>query len=358
MSSRVHRVGIVGAGFQARNLAEAVARTSGLVISAITANGRASALTLASHLGVRTEPDSGALVQADDIDLVIVATPNHSHAELVAQALAGGKTVFVEKPLALDNAGLDAITALVADAPQRLIVGHTLRTAPGMRRMLASVDEDAIGTVISIEALRTRILTPPHTTPGWKHDPQESGGELIHEIHELDLACLVGGTVSSVASIAAQPRHGSQEPPVRHSLISFAGGAVAHHVIASGDHAARWSLTVSGTEASLHADLRAGTITRLEAGTATAQWPVFADQEINAALVAASAGRTSHNMPGAGASPWMAALAGHEMAEVARILNGAHDSILLRAPTAAVRVALAILDADGRADGVHSVDDH
>jgi predicted dehydrogenase len=287
-----------------------------------------------------------ALAGDPRIDLVIVSTPNHTHAELASLALSSGKTVFVEKPLALDAGSLNEIATATAGAPARLIVGHILRTAPGIRRLLAAARSGEIGRILSVEGYRTRILDVPAGSTSWKHQMALSGGELLHEIHELDLLCLLGGDIERVTTLSSPLPPGSDEAPFRHTLIEFSGGAIGQHVISSADNNPRWSLAVSGTLGSIVADLRAGFVTRLEAGVAVDRWPIFDDPAINDALIASSAGRARHNHAGAGAPVWMAALAEHEMAEVVRILDGDEESILLLRPDAAVRAALRILGSD------------
>lgn len=344
MAVHTHRIGIIGAGFQARNLAEAAGRVEGLEIGMISADGRESASLLGAHLDVPVAADADTVIANSTIDLVVVATPNQHHASLAAQALDAGKKVFVEKPVALNQTGIDALARRTVGRRTDLIVGHALRTAPGIRRLLDSALTGQIGPVLSVDAVRARVLTRPAGALGWKHDPMRSGGELIHELHELDLACLLGGTVESVRTMVAHHPTEAEDPALRHSLIAFGNGTIAHHVISAHSHAGRWTLTVSGGDASLHADLRAGVVTRVESGVAIEEWPIFMDPAINDSLVASSVGPARHNTPGAGASPWMASLAEHEMTEVARILNGAEDSILLRQPFDAVRTALALLE--------------
>lgn len=340
-----YRVGVIGAGFQGRNLASAVVSTPRMTLAAVTDIDDSAAAGLAVPLGAAAVSVE-ALAADPGIDLVIVSTPNHTHAGLAALALSSGKTVFVEKPLALDAGSLDELATLTAGTPARLIVGHILRTAPGIRRLVAAARAGELGRILDIEGHRTRILDIPAGSTSWKHRKELSGGELLHEIHELDLLCLLGGDIERVTTLSSPVPPGSDEAPFRHTLIAFSGGAIGQHVISSADHNPRWSLAVSGTLGSIVADLRSGFVTRLEAGVAIDRWPIFDDPAINDALIASSAGRAQHNRAGAGAPVWMAALAEHEMAEVVRVLDGDEESILLVRPDAAVRAALRILESD------------
>jgi predicted dehydrogenase len=75
--------------------------------------------------------DAQALLRSEDIDAVVIATRHSSHATLVAAGLEAGRTVFVEKPLAIDRAGLERVRqAILTRGNDRLMVGFNRRFAP------------------------------------------------------------------------------------------------------------------------------------------------------------------------------------------------------------------------------------
>lgn len=79
----------------------------GTEVVAIAGGSRAP--ELARRFGVALEPDATALLRRPDLDAVIVATPHHLHAAAAHAALAGGKHVLVEKPLATTVADCDRL---------------------------------------------------------------------------------------------------------------------------------------------------------------------------------------------------------------------------------------------------------
>ena len=85
------------------------------------------------------------VVARDDVDAVIIATPNHTHARIALAAIAAGKHVLCEKPLALDRA--DAF--VMAEAAQRAGVRHmtafTYRFVPAMRYLQDLVRRGDLG---------------------------------------------------------------------------------------------------------------------------------------------------------------------------------------------------------------------
>ena len=96
------RVGVVGAGFIGAVHANA-ARRAGARLVGVAAATPASAKEAAERLGAETSFDDGeALVVSSDVDVVHICTPNHLHGPLAEAALAAGKHVVCEKPLALD----------------------------------------------------------------------------------------------------------------------------------------------------------------------------------------------------------------------------------------------------------------
>src|SRR4051812_4330152 len=117
------RAGIAGAGFIGAVHARSV-RLSGARVEAVAASSLESARNAADAFGAaRALASAEDLVQDPDIDVVHICTPNHLHLPLAEAALAAGKHVVCEKPLALDAAGaqrlVDAAAAsgLVAAVP-------------------------------------------------------------------------------------------------------------------------------------------------------------------------------------------------------------------------------------------------
>jgi predicted dehydrogenase len=99
------RAGIVGAGFIGAVHARSALLAGGRVV-AVAASSEVSARAAAARLGAeRACASAEALVTADDVDVVHVCTPNHLHVPLATAALAAGKHVICEKPLATDDAG-------------------------------------------------------------------------------------------------------------------------------------------------------------------------------------------------------------------------------------------------------------
>jgi predicted dehydrogenase len=91
-----------------------------------------------------------------DIDAVVIATPAASHQSLAVKALAAGHHVLVEKPMALDVAGAEAVTAAAAAARRVLMTGYTFLYNGGIRKMKQCMGE-GFGRVYYLHATRTNL---------------------------------------------------------------------------------------------------------------------------------------------------------------------------------------------------------
>ena len=126
------RSAIVGTGFIGTVHARAV-RAAGGTVSGVAASTPSRSADAAERLFAGRAATAEDLVTADDVDVVHVCTPNHLHVPLVARALAAGKHVICEKPLATDLAGARHLTDLAASAGLVAAVPFVYRFYPTVR---------------------------------------------------------------------------------------------------------------------------------------------------------------------------------------------------------------------------------
>jgi len=179
------RVGLIGAGAFARGtLLPMLASVDDVTLAAVCARSGASAKSVADRYGVPLiSTDWEEVVGSDDVDAVIVATPHVQHAPVAAAALRAGKAVLVEKPLAIDQAGLAEVTAAAGDGI--LLVGHNRRFAPLARALRERVGGPSV--------VQIRVASGPPPAGHWLEDP-EQGGRVLGEIsHFVDLAAYLCG---------------------------------------------------------------------------------------------------------------------------------------------------------------------
>jgi predicted dehydrogenase len=195
------RVGIVGAGLQARRRGPVLRQYPGTELVAISAAHFDRAELLASQLGCEAMEGWKSVVTRDDLDAVIVATPPHLHAEVSLAALRNGLHVLCEKPLART---LDEAQAMVNEAATRGLVlkcGFNHRDHPAVRQARRWLEEGRVGEPLFVRA-RYGIGGRPGYEQEWRADPDiVSGGQLMEQgIHVVDLARWFLGEFSQVTA--------------------------------------------------------------------------------------------------------------------------------------------------------------
>jgi len=157
----------------------------GAQLVAVAAETPEEAAPLARDCAARVEATAEALCAAEDIDLVIVATPTYLHAAHTIAAARAHKHVFCEKPLARTLADAEAMVHACDAAGVRLAVGHVVRFFPEYRRAKELLDAGALGRPAI--ATMTRGNFAVGSARGWYLDPDKSGGVVLDlMLHDLD----------------------------------------------------------------------------------------------------------------------------------------------------------------------------
>ncbi len=216
------RVGIVGAGSFARGVLLPIL-VEHADITAVAAATGVSARAAASRFGaVLASTDAHDLIQHPDIDAILIATRHDSHSTYATEALRAGKHVFVEKPLALEEQGLQEVAHAAADAPGVMMVGFNRRFAPLAARLRSELC--GRGPLVITYRVNAGRLPRSH----WTHDPQVGGGRIVGEAcHFVDFLMFLTGTIPmDVTAVAvgggSEPREDSFAATLR-----FPDGSVA-----------------------------------------------------------------------------------------------------------------------------------
>ncbi len=230
-------IGIVGAGSFAIGTLVPALHDSGLtkIVSVASASGQ-GARRLAEQYAVSRIASSASEVIADpDVDLVVVATPHASHAEIVTEALSAGRHVFCEKPLALTEDELDEIERAFRESASLLMVGFNRRWAPSVNTV-ADVLADRSGPL----CIDYRVSAGPVPRGHWYEDRRQ-GGRLLGEVcHFIDLCrFLVDRPVTEIRALASSaPREELLLSSDLQVSMRFADGSLASILYAAGGHPA------------------------------------------------------------------------------------------------------------------------
>jgi predicted dehydrogenase len=197
---------VVGTGFGCLTHVRAL-RAAGFEVAALVGRDRAKTETRAQRFGIPHACTSLGDALGHDVDAVTIATPPHTHASLVFEALEARKHVVCEKPFARDAA--EARTLL--DAAERAgvvhLVGTEFRYAPGRVLLARAVRSGAIGTPrLATFLLHIPLLADANAgVPAWWADRGQGGGWLgAQASHDIDQ---IRTTLGEFASVSASLPH-------------------------------------------------------------------------------------------------------------------------------------------------------
>jgi predicted dehydrogenase len=191
------RIGIAGTGFIGAVHARS-ARLAGAHLAGVAASSPESARRAAAALGAeQAYPDAEALADAPDVDVLHICTPNNLHAPLAERALAAGKHVICEKPLAVDAATAKKLVRIAAGAPGRVAaVPFVYRYYPTVREARERVRTGATGPIRLLHGtyLQDWLLRPEDDN--WRVEEDLGGASRAFAdigSHWCDLAEFVSG---------------------------------------------------------------------------------------------------------------------------------------------------------------------
>jgi predicted dehydrogenase len=227
-------VGVIGAGnFATSVLVPALARARGARLAAVASARGISARHLAERHGFTRASTSGdELLRDPHLDAVVITTRHDRHADEVCAALAAGKHVFVEKPLAIEIESLQRVAAAARACNRVLLVGFNRRFAP-LAQQLAEAFADRTGPLV----MHYRVNAGPVPADSWIHDPLVGGGRILGEVcHFVDFVSFLCG--SHPVRVTADSVSGAVEPTRNDDQVTLtlrmADGSLATITYASG----------------------------------------------------------------------------------------------------------------------------
>lgn len=173
-----------------------------------------------------------SVLEHPDVDAVAILTPTSSHAEIGIAALAAGKHVLVEKPLALTLEDCDRFISAEAKSSRKVVVGFNLRWHRLVRRASEFLATGALGRVKAVRSTYTHHRTG-ETAPDWHRKLELGGGVSFNEaVHHFDLWRYFAGEVEQIFSMRTSSVHYEDETDV--IAARLAKGALAMGVFSFG----------------------------------------------------------------------------------------------------------------------------
>ena len=180
--------------------------------------------------GVVLSADYADALGDPHVEAVVLATPHSLHVPQIEAAVAAGKHVFCEKPLALTRAGAQKAVALCREAGLVLGMGHERRWEPPVAAMLAKADAGELGRIQQIEAnfSHDKFLALDRDNWRLKANQAPAGGMTATGIHLLDLSVRLLGPAESVLCICEQLSSDLPQGDTVAAYIRFRGGGTSY----------------------------------------------------------------------------------------------------------------------------------
>lgn len=217
-------LGIIGAGQFAQGiLLPALNRISEVNIHSFATGSGLTALNVArKYQAIKCTSDYHTILESQEVDAVIVTTRHNLHSQIVVDALKAGKHCFVEKPLALDEAGLTAVIEAYQDSKVILLTGFNRRFSPLAIRLKETIGGNRLVMNYRINA---GSISPDH----WHQDDELGGGRIVGEVcHFIDMMQFLCGSepIEVLANSLTEGVKQPADPDNLTILLRFQDGSI------------------------------------------------------------------------------------------------------------------------------------
>ncbi len=152
--------------------------------------------------------DATDLICNENINAIYIATPPVYHEEYTVQALRAGKDVYVEKPMALTEAGCKNMAEVAEISGSKLSVAHYRRAMPFFIKINELIWSGSIGEILFVNLkmflpAKNNVITK--TVDNWRINPLISGGGLFFDLapHQIDMMLYLFGPVKNTCGLSS-----------------------------------------------------------------------------------------------------------------------------------------------------------
>ena len=213
------RIGVVGAGAIAQIAhLPVLAKMRGVELIALCDNDRPKARALADRFGIPDAyTDIEDLLEADGLDAVVIATPNHLHEPHVLSAIAAGMDVLCERPLAMTARGAERILNAATRSERKVLVANNHRFRSDVQALSGFLRGNELGKLTGI---RAGAYNHKRAEQGWRQRRAESGGGAFFDygVPLLDLALWLADSPEPQRVVAHMER-GAGKNAVEESML-------------------------------------------------------------------------------------------------------------------------------------------
>jgi myo-inositol 2-dehydrogenase/D-chiro-inositol 1-dehydrogenase len=283
MSGKPLRIGLVGYGFMGRTHSNAYQQVNHFFespyrpeLTAVAGRDDEKVRSFAERWGYQSvETDWRTLVGRNDIDLIDIASPNDTHAEIAIAAARAGKMVLCEKPLGRNLDEARAMVDAVEQTGVRNMVWYNYRRVPAVTLAKQLIDEGALGRIFHYRAKFLQDWTisskvPLGGTGLWRLDASVAGSGVTGDLlaHCIDTALWLNGPIETVTGMTetfikerTRALTGETEPvridDASAFLARFRNGSLATFEATryARGHKALYTFEINGEKASIAWDL-------------------------------------------------------------------------------------------------------
>ncbi|WP_010093065.1 oxidoreductase [Burkholderia ubonensis] len=228
--SSLLRIGLMGFGFAGATFHAPVIAASGRTQVAAIATGQPDRAR-AAYPDARIVADLDALLALDDIECVVIATPNDTHFPLARQVLDAGRHVVVDKPVTLTSDEALALARL-ANARSRVFAPfHNRRWDGDFLTVRRIVESGELGRITHVTSHFDRFR--PQVRVRWREEAARGGGLLLDlGPHLIDQALALFGLPDTVSATVKTRRDNGSAPDFVHVQLGYPDKDVALHASA------------------------------------------------------------------------------------------------------------------------------
>lgn len=221
------KFGLIGCGRVAPRHAQSLTEIPEGELVAVSDLIKARAQKFARDYNAEPYLDYRALISRSDIDVVDICVPSGLHATIALDALAAGKHVIVEKPIALSIEDADLMIATAKAHQRKLCVVLQNRYNPPMQDLRRIVDQGKLGKLLLGNATVRWYRPQEYYEDGWHGTRMMDGGALMNQsIHHIDALQWFLGTVTQVFAYGGTLAHRMESEDVGIAVLRFDNGAL------------------------------------------------------------------------------------------------------------------------------------
>ena len=235
-------------GYAQRECLPAFAGTPTARLAAVVSStSERAAQFAAAHGNVRGYGDIEAVCKADDIAAVWIASPSYLHYDHARAAIAAGKHVLLEKPIALDVRQGWELVELAERAGVRLATGYQARYVPGHQRMRTLIADGELGSLVAVRSLYG--MRRPGPPPTWRGQRETARWGVLADIgtHHIDLMRMLAGEVADATGYT-QHQRGFATEDLAVAVLRFECGALGTMTVTASHFRPTTVMEVVGTE--------------------------------------------------------------------------------------------------------------